>query len=69
MSLTVAIDPPADLARLRLPAAVADRSQSLLARQDRGVPLTAAERAEAEGSVDLSDLLTLLRMRAERAVE
>ncbi|MGL4419423.1 MAG: hypothetical protein ACRCZF_02045 [Gemmataceae bacterium] len=49
-----------------MPAAVAARLQSLLDRQDAGHPLTPDERAEAEGLVDLTDLLTLLRLRAER---
>lgn len=66
MSLTLDIDPPADLARFRLPAGVAARLRSLLDRQDAGHPLTPDERAEAEGLVDLADLLTLLRPRAER---
>ena len=66
MSLTIDIELPNDLARLRLPEAVAMRLQSLLDRQDEGTPLTADERAEAEGLVDLADLFSLLRMRAER---
>lgn len=67
MSLTIEVDLPADLARFRLPAAVALRLQYLLDRQDAGSPLTDEERAEAEGLADLADLLTLLRLRAERA--
>lgn len=67
MSLTIDIDLPADLVRLRLPAGVASRLQSLLDRQDAGESLTDDERAEAEGLADLADLLTLLRLRAERA--
>jgi hypothetical protein len=67
MPLTLAIDPPGDLARLRLPAAVAARLRTLLDRQEAGCPLTPDERAEAEGLADLADLLTLLRLRAERA--
>ena len=66
MPLTLTIDPPADLRRFRLPAAVAARLQSLLDRQDAGQPLSAEERAEAEGLVDLAELLTVLRLRAER---
>jgi hypothetical protein len=66
MPLTLAIDPPADLARFRLPAAVAARLQRLLDRQDAGHSLSPEERAEAEGLADLADLLTLLRLRAER---
>ncbi|MFO0798251.1 MAG: hypothetical protein U0804_12305 [Gemmataceae bacterium] len=66
MPLTLAIDPPSDLARFRLPAGVAARLRSLLDRQDAGHPLTPDERAEAEGLVEMADLLTLLRLRAER---
>jgi hypothetical protein len=64
--LTLTIDPPDDLARFRLPAGVAARLRALLDRQDAGHPLSPDERAEAEGLVDLADLLTLLRLRAER---
>jgi hypothetical protein len=39
----------------------------LLDKQDQGTPLTDAERLEAEGLVDLAELLSLLRMRLERA--
>lgn len=67
MSLTIEVELPADLARLRLPTAVASRLQTLLDRQDAGESLTAEERAEAEGLADLADLLTLLRLRAERS--
>jgi hypothetical protein len=66
MSLTIDVDLPADLARLRLPAAVAARLDALLDRQDAGQPLTDAERSEAEGLVDLAELLSLLRLRVER---
>lgn len=66
MTLTLEIDLPADLARFRLPAAVAARLHQLLDRQDSGQPLTPQEREEAEGLVNLSEFLTLLRLRAER---
>lgn len=66
MLMTLTIDPSADLARYRLPAAVATRLQWLLDRQDAGQPLSVDERAEAEGLADLADMLTLLRLRAER---
>jgi hypothetical protein len=68
MTLTLEVDLPADLANFRLPGAVAARLQSLLGRQDSGQPLTAQEREEAEGLVDLAEFLTLLRLRAERMV-
>lgn len=66
MTLTLEVDLPADLARFQLPAAVAARLQELLDRQDSGQPLTPQERDEAQGLVDLSEFLTLLRLRAER---
>lgn len=66
MTLTLEVDLPADLARFRLPEAVAARLQTLLERQDSGQPLTAQEREEAEGLVDLAEFLSLLRLRAER---
>jgi hypothetical protein len=65
--VTIELQMPADLRHFRLPAGVQARLQDLLDRQDRGVVLTAAERNEAEGMVQLADLLTLLRLRAERA--
>ncbi|MFO0956438.1 MAG: hypothetical protein U0800_03100 [Isosphaeraceae bacterium] len=67
MTLTIDLDLPDDLARFRLPAAVESRLQALLDRQDASHPLTDHEKAEAEGMVDLADLLALLRLRAERA--
>lgn len=66
MTLTLEIDLPADLARFRLPEALAARLQDLLDRQDGGQPLTPKEREEAEGLVNLSEFFTLLRLRAER---
>ena len=66
MTLTIEVDLPGDLARFQLPQAVAARLQTLLDRQDSGEPLTAAERDEAEGLVNLAEFLTLLRLRAER---
>ena len=66
MTLTLQVDLPDDLARLRLPAAVGARLQTLLDRQDSGVALTTEEREEAQGLVDLAEFLTLLRMREER---
>ena len=67
MTLTIDVELPEDLTKFRLPVAVDARLQSLLDRQDSGQPLTAKEREEAEGLVKLAELLTLLRLRAERA--
>jgi hypothetical protein len=63
----IELEVPDDLARFHLPAGVNARLTQLLDRQDRGSSLSAAERLEAEGLVDLAELLTLLRLRAERA--
>lgn len=65
--LVLNVDLPDELARFRLPAAVEARLQTLLDQQDSGKPLLDAEREEAEGLVQLAELLTLLRLRAERA--
>lgn len=69
MSQVVAIEleVPDDLSRFRLPAGVDARLQELLDKQDRGIALSAAERREAKGLVNLAELLSLLRLRTERA--
>jgi hypothetical protein len=66
MTHTLEVDLPGDLARFKLPEAVAARLQTLLDRQDSGQSLTKQEREEAEGLVNLAEFLTLLRLRAER---
>ena len=66
-SILVEVQVPGDLKRFRLPAGLQARLTELLDRQDGGTPLTDAERGEAEGLVELAELLTLLRLRAERA--
>jgi hypothetical protein len=40
--------------------------QTLLNRQDSGETLSAEEREEAEGLVNMAEFLTLLRLRKER---
>lgn len=69
MSRIVAIEleMPDDLKRFRLPKGVNARLQELLDQQDGGQPLSEAEREEAEGLVDLADMLTLLKLRAQKA--
>lgn len=62
------IEVPADLARLHLPEGLDRRLQALLDKQDGGAPLTSDEQAEAEGLVDLADLLTLLRLRSSKSL-
>ena len=65
--VAIELEMPDDLARFRLPLAVNKRLQALLDRQDSGARLTAAERKEAEGLVNLAELLSLLQLRAVRA--
>ncbi len=62
----VEIEMPSDLEKFALPSAVDKRLQELLDRQDSGETLTPAERAEAEGLVNLAEMLSLLRLRAQR---
>ncbi len=69
MTLMIDVDVPAELDQFRLPKAVAARLQTLLDRQDSGQSLTATEREEAEGLIDLAEFLTLLRLRAERLTQ
>ena len=66
-TLAIEVQMPGDLARFRLPAGVQARLRTLLDRQDAGQRLTPAERLEAEGLVNLAELLTLLRLRSERS--
>jgi hypothetical protein len=65
-AVQIELDLPDDLAEFRLPEGLQERHQQLLDRQDEGQVLTPAERREAEGLVDLAELLSLLRLRAER---
>jgi hypothetical protein len=69
VSESLLIEYPDDLPRFRLPAGVQARLDYLLDRQDAGQPLTPAEREEAEGLVTVAEVLSLLKMRAERAAD
>ena len=68
-AIQIRVGVPDELATLSLPAGVQARLQELLGRQDDGVTLTPAERDEAEGLVDLTELLSLLRIRSQRLAE
>lgn len=63
----IEIEMPNDLPLFRLPEGVQERLNTLLDKQDAGQSLTDSERREAEGLVNLADLLSLLRLRAKRA--
>ncbi len=60
------IEVPETLEQLRLPVGVDERLTHLLDLQDENGALTPEERREAEGLADLAELLSLLRVRAER---
>lgn len=68
MSITIELEAPGELAKFRLPKGVEHRLHDLLDRQDGGTALTTAERKEAEGLVNLAEMLLLLRVRADRAM-
>ncbi|MEK7250011.1 MAG: hypothetical protein AAB209_06250 [Bacteroidota bacterium] len=62
----VEFEMPSDMERFSLPDGVNERLQELLDRQDKTGALTPAERKEAEGLVNLTELLSLLKLRAQR---
>ncbi len=65
MAVSSENDLPDDFARLKLPRTVADRLKWLLDRQDAGEVLTVDERHEAEALVNVTELLTLLRIEKQ----
>jgi hypothetical protein len=58
------LEVPEDVASFRLPDGVQARLHELLDKQDAGKVLTSAEQKEAEGLVNLTEFLSLLRLRA-----
>lgn len=62
----VEIEMPASLASFKLPMGVNERLQHLLDKQDLGNRLTTSERLEADGLVEMAEMLSLLRLRAQR---
>jgi hypothetical protein len=69
MSVLIELEMPGDLKRFRLPKSVNHRLQELLDKQSREGKISRAERREAEGLVNLAEMLSLLRLRAERAAQ
>jgi hypothetical protein len=61
------LDLPQDWERFRLPPALEKRLQELLDRQDDAGKLTRAERSEAKALAELVDILSLMKLRAQRA--
>jgi hypothetical protein len=68
-SVLIELEIPGDLKQFRLPKGVNHRLQELLDKQSHDGKLSRAERLEAEGLVNLAEMLSLLRLRAERAAQ
>jgi hypothetical protein len=66
--VTIELDVPTNLTSFRLPKGVQSRLRYLLDKQDQGKTLTAAERQETEGLVDMAEWLSLLKLSAQPAV-
>ena len=66
-AMILELEVPDSVARLKLPEGVNARLQALLDKQDSSGALTDDERSEAEGLVDLTDFLSLLRIRTSRS--
>ncbi len=64
--IVVEIEMPAGWEDFRLPEGLHRRLQELLDRQDAGAVLSASEREEAQGLVDVAEWLSLLRLQAKR---
>ncbi len=67
MSQTVqlTVPMPAKLARLRFPKALDDRLHFLLDEQGRKGKLTPSEKKEAQGLVEMSTMLSILKLGAQ----
>jgi hypothetical protein len=63
-SVAVEIAMPDGWEDFKLPEGLHRSLQDLLDRQDRELPLTDTERAEAESLVDIAEWLSLLRLQA-----
>jgi hypothetical protein len=59
------LDIPGDWRKFRLPRALDARLQELLDRQDYQGKLTRSERREALALCELSEMLSLMKLRAE----
>jgi hypothetical protein len=61
------LDLPRDWSQFRMPPALNARLQELLDRQDESGKLSKAERHEAQALCELAEMLSLMKLRAERA--
>jgi hypothetical protein len=68
-SVLVQLQLPKDWKKFRMPHALHDRLQELLDRQDSDGKLSQRDRREAEALVELADILSIMRLRAEMAAK
>jgi hypothetical protein len=66
-SVLVEIQLPKDWDKFCLPPALAERLQELLDRQDVEGHLSKKDRSEAKALAELVDILTVIKLGAERA--
>jgi len=66
-SVTVELDLPQDWSDFRMPDALKARLTDLLDQQDNDLGLSDSEREEAQALTELSDILSLMKLRAEVA--
>jgi hypothetical protein len=63
------VEIPIGLTQFQLSPAVHNRLQFLLDLQDAGTQLAENERLEAEGLVELTEFLSLLRLRSQQVTK
>ncbi len=66
-SVTFELELPHDWDQFRMPDALKARLTDLLDQQDNGLGLSDTERGEAQALTELSDILSLMKLRAESA--
>lgn len=66
-TISINLPVPTGLSAFKLPAGVQKRLTALLDKQDSGTPLSASERREAEGLVEMAEFLSLLKLRSRRS--
>jgi hypothetical protein len=66
-SVTVELELPQDWRDFRMPDALKARLTDLLDQQDNGLGISDSERKEAQALTELSDMLSLMKLRAEVA--
>jgi hypothetical protein len=65
--IVLRIKMPGDLRQLRFPKALDRRLQQLLDKQSEHGRLSLPERQEAEGLVEMAEMISLLRLRTARS--